>query len=123
MRDIISEFLTNNKAIILQNSQISANLQKVEMQIGATVTCYDKTIESDFLYYETQVTKNYKPAKACGFIGIYFNTSNMIIRNLSDTGNTAYLITNLPKEDQKKVIDNIKVMKNTFFDFIKSFVK
>ena len=123
MRDIIKEFITNNKSVIAQTTQISANLQKVEMQIGAMVTCYDKTIESDFLYYEIQVTKNYKPAKACGFIGIYFNASNMIVRNLSDKENTAYLITNISLEDQKRVIDNIKVMKDTFFDIIKSFVK
>ncbi len=123
MRDIISEFNTNNKDIISQTIKISENVQKVEMRLGAKVTCYDKSIESDFLYYEIQVTKNYKPAKAIGFIGIHFNDSNMVIRNLNDKENTAYLITNIQKSEQLKVIENIKAMKDTFFDFIKSFVK
>jgi len=123
MRDIISEFNTNNKDIISQMIKISENVQKAEMRLGAKVTCYDKSIESDFLYYEMQVTKNYKPAKEIGFIGIYFNAYNMVIRNLNHAENTAYLITNIQKSEQLKVIENIKVMKDTFFDFIKSFVK
>ena len=117
MRDIISEFQINNKDIISHIIKISENMQKVEMRLGSKVACYDKSIESDFLYYEIQVTKNYKPVKEIGFIGIYFNASNMVIRNLNHAENTAYLITNIPKSEQ------IKVMKDTFFDFIKSFVK
>lgn len=123
MRDIINEFLNNNKAIILETTQISANLQKVEIQLGATVTCYDKSIESDFLYYEIQVTKNYKPAAVFGFIGIYFHASNMIVRNFNYKESTAFLITNISLENKEKIIDNIKVMKDTFFDFIQSFLK
>jgi hypothetical protein len=117
MRDIISEFNTNNKDIISHIIKISENIQKVEMRLGAKVTCYDKSIESDFLYYEIQVTKNYKPSKAFGFIGIHFNDSNMVIRNLNDKENTAYLIANISKGEQISLIEDLKAMKDSFFDF------